>query len=72
MDSGAGPHDAGNASYSKIQRRDGESRQRRGIWGWTSPIVEEQQPGVDVYCSFEAKGLPAQSAPSTVESAVLN
>ncbi|GAX72874.1 hypothetical protein CEUSTIGMA_g329.t1 [Chlamydomonas eustigma] len=67
-----GPRSAGNASSSKGQKREGEGRHRRGIWGWTTPIVEEQQPGVDVYCSFEAKGLPATTASNSVEVTVLN
>ena len=37
-----------------------QKQRRRGIWGWTSPMVEEVTPGQDVFCSFEAKGLPSK------------
>ena len=33
-------------------------RKRGGLWGWSSPIVEDSAPGGDVYLSFQQKGLP--------------
>ena len=34
------------------------SRKRVGLWGWSSPMVEDAAPGGDVYLSFQQKGLP--------------